>query len=67
MVGLDLAKNAFHVCGAVESGRAVLRKNAGLNQVLALFGDRQGNRIWLMQLLKHSERYGRSCDPNLLA
>lgn len=36
-VGLDLAKNVFHVHGADGSGRAVLRKKLRRGQVLAFF------------------------------
>lgn len=37
-VGLDLAKNVFQVHGADGAGRAVLRKQLRLSQVLAFFG-----------------------------
>ncbi len=36
-VGLDLAKNVFHVHGADGAGRAVLRKKLRRTQVLVFF------------------------------
>ncbi len=52
-VGLDLAKNVFHVHGADASGRAMLRKKLRRDQVVAFFSQTQGKIERWHQTLKN--------------
>jgi transposase len=39
VIGLDLAKNVFQVCGVDETGQAVLKRKLRRSKVLRLFAD----------------------------